>query len=56
MAAYAVRYPELAAKSKSVGGEVDMDPNVSPMLIQIRPPEAHRLADSGTRPSTSARC
>lgn len=26
MVAYAVRFPELAAKSKTVGGEVDMDP------------------------------
>ncbi|KAJ8585992.1 cyclin-like protein [Rhizopogon salebrosus TDB-379] len=26
MVSYAVRFPELAAKSKSVGGEVDMDP------------------------------
>ena len=29
MVSYAVRFPELAAKSKSVGGEVDMDPAVS---------------------------
>jgi CTD kinase subunit beta len=28
MVSYAVRFPELAAKSKSVGGEVDMDPAV----------------------------
>ena len=28
MASYAVRFPELAAKSKSLGGEIDMDPNV----------------------------
>ncbi|KAJ3525032.1 hypothetical protein NM688_g8465 [Phlebia brevispora] len=27
MVSYAVRFPELAAKSKSVSGEVDMDPN-----------------------------
>ena len=27
MASYAVRFPELAAKSK-LGGEIDMDPNV----------------------------
>ncbi|PSR70530.1 hypothetical protein PHLCEN_2v13569 [Hermanssonia centrifuga] len=26
MVSYAVRFPELAAKSKSVAGEVDMDP------------------------------
>ncbi|KAL4072990.1 cyclin-like protein [Scleroderma yunnanense] len=26
MVAYAVRFPELAAKSKTIGGEVDMDP------------------------------
>lgn len=29
MVAYAVRFPELAAKSKSVAGEIDMDPAVS---------------------------
>lgn len=29
MASYAVRYPELAAKTKSIGGELDMDPQVS---------------------------
>jgi hypothetical protein len=28
MVSYAVRFPELAAKSKSVAGEVDMDPAV----------------------------
>ena len=28
MASYAVRFPEQAAKSKSIGGEVDMDPAV----------------------------
>lgn len=28
LVSYAVRFPELAAKSKSVAGEVDMDPNV----------------------------
>ncbi|KAH7913074.1 cyclin-like protein [Hygrophoropsis aurantiaca] len=29
MVSYAVRFPELAAKSKSVGGEVDMDPTTA---------------------------
>lgn len=29
MVSYGVRFPELAAKSKSVAGEVDMDPAVS---------------------------
>jgi CTD kinase subunit beta len=28
MVSYAVRFPELAAKSKNAGGEVDMDPTV----------------------------
>lgn len=28
MVSYAVRFPELAAKSKSIAGEVDMDPAV----------------------------
>jgi len=32
MVSYAVRFPELAAKSKSVGGEVDMDPAVGSYL------------------------
>jgi len=34
MVSYAVRFPELAAKSKSVGGEVDMDPAVSDARVQ----------------------
>jgi CTD kinase subunit beta len=29
MVSYAVRFPELVAKSKSIGGEIDMDPAVS---------------------------
>ena len=33
MVAYAVRFPELAAKAKSMGGEIDMDPAVSPSFI-----------------------
>ena len=28
MVSYAVRFPELAAKSKSIVGEIDMDPQV----------------------------
>lgn len=28
MVSYAVRYPELAARSKAIGGEVEMDPAV----------------------------
>jgi CTD kinase subunit beta len=28
MVAYAVRFPELAAKSRSIAGEIDMDPAV----------------------------
>ncbi len=28
MVAYAVRFPELAARSKAIGGEVEMDPAV----------------------------
>jgi len=35
MVSYAVRFPELAAKSKSVGGEVDMDPAVSDDRVQV---------------------
>lgn len=37
MASYAVRFPELAAKSK-LGGEIDMDPNVrcSRLLYSMR--------------------
>ena len=33
MISYAVRFPELAAKSKTLGGEVDMDPMVSLNLL-----------------------
>jgi CTD kinase subunit beta len=33
MVSYAVRFPELAAKSKTMGGEVDMDPMVSLSLL-----------------------
>ncbi|KAG6334610.1 hypothetical protein ID866_4486 [Astraeus odoratus] len=42
MVSYAVRFPELAAKSKTIGGEVDMDPMVwrNPSL---RPPKAEPL-------------
>ena len=29
VASYGVRYPERAAKAKSMGGEIDIDPNVS---------------------------
>lgn len=29
MVSYSVRYPELAARSKAIGGEVEMDPTVS---------------------------
>lgn len=28
MVAYAVRFPELAAKARSMGGEIEMDPAV----------------------------
>lgn len=36
MVSYAVRFPELAAKSKTLGGEVDMDPVVSRSLLCLR--------------------
>lgn len=35
MVSYAVRFPELAAKSKSIAGEVDMDPAVSHTLTLL---------------------
>ena len=35
MVSYAVRFPELAAKSKTLGGEVDMDPMVSLSLFRL---------------------
>jgi hypothetical protein len=35
MVSYAVRFPELMAKSKSLGGEIDMDPAVSLVLVVI---------------------
>jgi len=34
MVAYAVRFPELMAKSKSIGGEIDMDPAVCLILLR----------------------
>lgn len=33
MVSYAVRFPELVAKSKSVGGEIEMDPAVSLFIL-----------------------
>jgi CTD kinase subunit beta len=33
MISYAVRFPELVAKSKSIGGEIDMDPAVSLAVV-----------------------
>jgi CTD kinase subunit beta len=33
MVSYAVRFPELMAKSKSIGGEIDMDPAVCLILL-----------------------
>ena len=35
MVSYAVRFPELVAKSKSIGGEIEMDPAVSRLIMQI---------------------
>ena len=32
MVSYGVRFPELAAKSKSIVGEIDMDPQVSAII------------------------
>lgn len=36
MVSYAVRFPELAAKSRSVAGEVDMDPAVGCLIVMRR--------------------
>ena len=36
MVSYAVRFPELAAKSKAIGGDVSMDPEVP-----LAPSHAH---------------
>jgi len=33
MVSYTVRFPELVAKSKSIGGEIDMDPAVSTVVV-----------------------
>lgn len=33
MVSYAVRFPELVAKSKSIGGEIEMDPAVSLFIL-----------------------
>jgi CTD kinase subunit beta len=35
MVSYAVRFPELAAKSKSMVGEIDMDPAVSALSFAL---------------------
>lgn len=42
MASYAVRFPERAARSKAVGGEVEMDPKVR--ILPTSPPSS-RIAD-----------
>lgn len=34
MVSYAVRYPELAARSKAIGGEVGMDPAVCMVSLE----------------------
>lgn len=33
MVSYAIRFPELVAKSKSIGGEIEMDPAVSRFIL-----------------------
>lgn len=43
MTSYAVRFPDLAAKVKVVGGEVEMDHNVSPL---VRGPPRHLIRHS----------
>lgn len=53
MVSYAVRFPELAAKSKTLGGEVDMDPMVSPAYSVKQSYSSH--SDSRTR-SPAAAC
>lgn len=35
MVSYAVRYPDLAARSKVIGGEVEIDPNVGNKVYQF---------------------
>ena len=35
MVSYAIRFPELAAKSKAIGGNVTMDPEVRANLINV---------------------
>jgi hypothetical protein len=34
-AGYALRFPELAAKSKAIGGEIEMPPAVSLTLVSL---------------------
>ena len=36
MVSYAIRFPDLAAKSKAIGGDVTMDPEVPIIEIFIR--------------------
>ena len=53
MVSYGVRFPELAAKSKSVAGEVDMDPAVSTIRCSHGHTDPHIPLDCGTRPPTA---
>jgi hypothetical protein len=58
MVAYAVRFPELAARSRAMGGEVEMDAAVR-MIIYGQPYLAdrtiHRHLDRRAGPSTLTR-
>ena len=37
MVSYAVRFPELAARSKTIGGEIEMDPAVHNLSTYQQP-------------------
>ena len=37
MVSYAVRFPELAARSKTIGGEIEMDPAVHNLYSYQQP-------------------
>lgn len=40
MVSYAVRFPDLAARSKAIGGEVEMDPVVSGFGASVMEPQS----------------
>ena len=55
MASYAVRFPERAAKAKAMGGEIDIDPNVSTICTTcLVASDTHSEVANGARPTAVA--